>query len=71
MVIQRRPAGSRDIEEIEIAGEEASDRGLVGGIEDGAAGASAPRHLVPQLYGRERLMVGLLEMPGAQSSSAS
>src|SRR5262249_12511369 len=66
VVVQRRPAGAWDVEEIQVAGEEAGDGGLVGGVEDGAAGAPAPRHLIPQLYGRKRLVVGLLEVPGAQ-----
>ena len=49
MMIQDRAAGARNVEESQVAGQEALDGGLVGGVEHRPAGAAAPGHLIPQL----------------------
>src|SRR3954452_3861454 len=45
MVFERRAAGPRDVEEADVAVEEALDGDLVGGVEDRAARPAAARHL--------------------------
>ena len=68
MMIQGRAAGARDVEERQLAGQEAADRGLVGGVEHGPAGAALPGRLVAQAQGGEGLAVGLLEVELAQGA---
>ncbi len=47
--VQHRAAGAGDVKEFQVAGEEALDGGLVGGVQDRPAGAAAPRDLITQL----------------------
>ena len=66
MMIQGRAASARHVRESQFSGEEALHGRLVGGVEHRSASAAAPGHLIAQLQGRKRLMVGLLEVPRRQ-----
>ena len=48
MVRQHVAANTRDIEEGQIAGQETSDGSLIGGIQDGSAGAALAGHFMSQ-----------------------
>jgi hypothetical protein len=49
MIIQDIATGARDIEEANLAGQESSDRFLVGGIEHRAARSPLPGNFISQL----------------------
>ena len=66
MMIQGRAAGARHVEESQFPGQEALHGRLVGGVEDRPAGAAAAGHLIAQLQGRKRLVVGLFKVPRRQ-----
>ena len=55
--IEGGTAGARNVEERHLARQETTDGRLVGGVEDRATGAAAPRYLMAQLQSGERLPV--------------
>src|SRR6516164_9295568 len=66
MMRQHVSAGARNVEETQVTRQETVYCRLIGRVENGPTGAAAPRDFITQLYGRECVVIDLLEMKSAQ-----
>src|SRR6516225_660637 len=66
MVIERRTAGARDVEETKLSLEKQADRGFVRGIQHGATGAALARYLETEVEGHKCFAIRLLEFERAE-----